>query len=102
MDLVVFSVAFVAGAGSLALWVDARFPGIRSRDMRGALIHLAVAFLVSRVASGLLGDVLVSSGVPGGRLCASIGIVLPGLAYACLAVLWLVRSIQGAMRGSLP
>src|SRR6478672_10196922 len=97
MDLVVFSVAFVAGAGALALWVDTRF-----RDMRGALIHLAVAFLVSRVASGLLGDMLVSSGVPGGRLCASIGIVLPGLAYACLAVLWLVRSIQGAMRGSLP
>ena len=102
MDLLAFSVAFVAGAGSLAIWIDRRFPGIRPADMRGALIHLGVAFLVSRVASGLLGDMLVSSGVPGGRLCATIGIVLPGLAYACLAVLWLVRSVQGAMRGSLP
>jgi hypothetical protein len=102
MDLVAFSVAFVGAAGALALWVDTRFPDIRPHDMRGALIHLAVAFLVSCVASGLLGDMLVSSGVPGGRLCASIGIVLPGLAYVCLAVLWLVRSIQGALRGSLP
>jgi hypothetical protein len=100
--MVLFTVAFVAGAGSLAVWVDRRFPGIRPSDMRGALIHLAVAFVVSRVVSGLLGDMLVSSGVPGGRVCATIGIVLPGLAYACLAVLWLVRSIQGALRGSMP
>ena len=102
MGLLVFSVAFVAGAGTLALWVDTRFPGIRPPDMRGALIHLGVAFVLSRIVSGLVGDMLVSSGLPGGRLCASIGIVLPGLAYACLAVLWLVRSIQGALRGSLP
>jgi hypothetical protein len=70
--------------------------------MRGALIHLGVAFVLSRLVSKLLGDMLVSSGLPGGRLCASIGIVLPGLVYACLAVLWLVRSIQGALRGSMP
>jgi hypothetical protein len=68
MGLLVFSVAFVAGAGALALWVDRRFPGIRPRDMRGALIHLGVAFVLSRLVSKRLGDMLVSSGL--GGVCA--------------------------------
>jgi hypothetical protein len=102
MGLVAFAVTFVVSAGLLALWIDARFPNIRPRDTRGALIHLAVAFVFARVGSKLLGDSLISVGLPGARLIATIGIVLPGLVYACLAVIWLLKSVQAALRGSLP
>jgi hypothetical protein len=96
-----FGVMFVGGAGALALWIDARFPGMTPQQIQRTLIHVAVAFAVCRLASPLVSDFIVGTGVPLARLAALMLVVLPTLMYGILAAIWLVKHAQDPMRSMM-
>ena len=49
MNVSLIVVLIALGAAAIALWIDVRFPGIAPSNMRGILIHAALA-----VAAGKL------------------------------------------------
>ena len=79
MGAPVFVPALVLGAGVLALWVDARFPGLapsglRSRSIAAGVAALLVAALpIAPSAAGML------------------VLLLPALVFAFLTAVWLLR-----------
>jgi hypothetical protein len=81
---------FLAGAGALAIWVDARFPSLMP-GMRGIVLHLMVAFVLVQIGARLVAPAVADLSIPGAKLIAVIAIVLPLIAYAALAALWMLR-----------
>jgi hypothetical protein len=93
-----FGVLFVLAAAALALWVDARFPGLTPPDLRRVLVHLAVTFVVGHLVSPILSGAIIDTGIPLARLSALMLVILPGLVYGSLCVIWLVKLAQDPLR----
>jgi hypothetical protein len=81
---------FLAGAGALAVWVDARFPSLMP-GLRGIVIHLVVAFVLVQVGARVVAPAVADLPIPGAKLIAVMAIVLPLVAYAALTALWMLR-----------
>jgi hypothetical protein len=93
-------VVFIAlGAAAIALWIDARFPGIAPANIRGIVIHAALA-----VAAGQL---LVPAGLGFVRsleshvmtLVGVFGVAFPALIYALLVGVWMIKTAQSFLGG---
>jgi hypothetical protein len=86
-----YTLLLTLGAGLLAIWLDTRFPGLRPKTAAGGLTHAAVGVFAMLGAAGLLGLVY---GIPQAAFMALVlGVFLPGLTYALLAGLWMLRAL---------
>ena len=83
----IFVLALAAGAGLIAVWIHARFPGLAPERMGRTLLHAAIAFALLQLTPGL-----------GGSTVALFGgvflFVLPALVYALLCSIWVLKLAQ--------
>ena len=86
-----YTLTLAVGAGLLAVWLDTRFPGLRPKTAAGGLTHAVVGVFAMLGAAGLLGLVY---GIPQTAFMALVlAVFLPGLTYALLAGLWMLRAL---------
>jgi hypothetical protein len=98
--LVVFVLAFLAGAAALALWIDVRFRRFAPSDLRWAMAHVVAATVANEALDARLGG-FVASSLPHGTLIAIFGVILPLVVYAALAAIWVLRIAHRALSGHL-
>lgn len=86
-----FTLTLTLGAGLLAMWLDARFPGLRPKTAAQGLIHAAVGVFAMIGAAGLLGLIY---GIPQWAfMTVLLTVFMPSLVYALLAGLWMLRAL---------
>jgi hypothetical protein len=93
-----FLIVLTAGAGVVALWVDARFPKIGPKDMRQVLLHVGLSIVIAQLAVPLLIKTIAAAGSPAGILFALFAIGCPALTYCLLASIWIIKGLQAAFR----
>jgi hypothetical protein len=86
----VFVLALAAGAGLLAVWIHARFPGLAPERMGKTLLHTGAAFALVQVIPGL-------GNSPVAMFAAVFLFVLPALVYALLCTIWVLKLAQTAL-----
>ena len=85
-----FGIVLVCSAALLALWLNARKPHLAPADMKGLILHAALALVLTQL-------------IPGGESSISFAFVvlfasaLPVLVYAFLVAIWVIRFAQGAL-----
>ena len=84
-----FVLAFAGGAGLLAVWIHARFPGLAPERLGRTLLHAAVAFTLLQLGPGLAGSAALIAGL--------FLVVLPALVYALLSTIWMLKHFQTAL-----
>jgi hypothetical protein len=89
-----FLLAFVVGAGALAVWVAQRLPGLAPRSWVAAGVHLALAVVVGSLLPPMLSLVPGQPALPG-VLAALFAVALPALTYMLLAGMWLLMLVAG-------
>jgi hypothetical protein len=94
----VYTLLFLAGAASLALWVNLRAARFAPEKMRDTLLHVGASMVACRIISPMIGGLLTGTQRPELRLTAVIGIALPALTYALLSLVWVIVLIQGTLR----
>lgn len=85
----VFVLALAVGAGLLAMWLHARFPALAPERIGRAIVHVAAAFVLLRLATAGVGST--------SAFTAIFALVLPALVYALLCMIWVVRCAQVAL-----
>jgi hypothetical protein len=85
-----FVLALAAGAGLLAVWIHARFPGLAPERMGKTVLHTGVAFVLLKLTPGL-GETAMA------KYATLFLIILPALVYALLCAIWMLRHAQVAM-----
>ena len=88
--------AFAVGAGLLALWIDARFPGLLP-DFRIAVLHVGITIVVGKLLVPLLGKFGTANG-PAGAMMLLFLVALPALVYCFLTSVWIIKNVQATMR----
>jgi hypothetical protein len=78
------------GAALIAAWVHARFPKLAPEHLGKTLLHTGVAFCLLNFTPGMVESPKVA-------LVMVILLVLPGLVYALLCSIWMLRHVQTAM-----
>lgn len=94
MSPMIFGVAFVFGAGAMALWTYVRFPDRGPGELRWIILHAAGAWAVLHFVGGIVGPFVAAGLIPG--ILTLVGIALPGVAYAFLVCIWTIKMFQGA------
>ena len=94
-----FVIALTVAAALLAVWLDARFPGIAPRRMLAAVVHVLSAILLSRVAVPGAVDLFVDLGSP---MTGVFAIALPGLTYMFLSAYWVLKLVRDTLSGNPP
>lgn len=97
MSPVIFGVAFVLGAGALAVWTDFRFPRLAPEELHGILIHTAVSFLTLHVVATMVGPLAGAGPLP--ALVTVLGFALPVVVYAFVVGIWAIKLFCGAYAG---
>jgi len=95
-----FVIAYLAGAATVAFWIDVRFRRFAPSDLRWAMAHLVAATIANEVLDASLGG-FVASSLPQGSLIAILGVILPLVVYAALAAIWVLRIAHRALSGHL-
>ena len=86
----IFVLALAAGAGLIAIWIHARFPGLAPDRMGKTVLHAVIAFALLQLMPGLSGSTVV--------LFAGVFLlVLPALVYALLCSIWVLKLAQTAL-----
>jgi hypothetical protein len=85
-----FVLALALGAGALALWLHARFPALAPERLGRTIVHAVAAFVLLQLLPG------VGQSVAGIFLGVFL-FVLPGLVYALLCSLWMIKHAQTAL-----
>jgi hypothetical protein len=91
-------ILIVFGAGAIALWLDARFPGATPKDLRQALLHVGVSIVAAQLLVPILIKTIAAAGSPIAALRAVFVIGFPGRTYCLLASVWIIKGLQGALR----
>ena len=86
-----FVLALAVGAGLLAVWIHARFPGLAPERMGKTLLHTGVGIRAAHADPG-----------PGRArrrpMFAGVFLfVLPALVYALLCTIWVLKHAQTAL-----
>lgn len=89
-----FAAALLAGAATLAFWLDARFPRLAAVEVRPLLLHagaamLALALLPTEAETVRAAFLAVFAGA------------LPALVYAFLVGVWALKLAQRTLGGQL-
>lgn len=79
----------LTGAGALALWIDARFPGLAPEAFSRRVLLAIVALIALEVVPFL-------GGSPGAMYASVFVIVLPTLVASLLTAVWLLRALRDA------
>jgi hypothetical protein len=90
MSVQLFVAALATGAALLALWLHVRFPKLAPASAVRTIVHLALAGVV------LFFFVPETGGSASAAFSAAFLVVLPGLVYAFLASIWMLRLMQAA------
>ena len=98
MSASVVGIVIALGAALLALWADVRFESRRPASPARRVGHAFVAFVVLQVAIFASARLAAPGAVLGERLFALYALLLPGLVYAFLSGLWIVRTLAAAAR----
>ncbi|MGZ4415501.1 MAG: hypothetical protein ACXVRZ_14170 [Gaiellaceae bacterium] len=85
------------GGIALAIWLDLRFEARRPASLRRRVGHGAAALLALTVTGAVVARFGVSASAEL-RLALLFVVFLPALAYACLAMVWLVRALAEVIR----
>ena len=85
-----FVIVLSIGSALLALWVYARFPKLAPEHVGKTLLHTGLAFGLLRLSPGV-----VESPVLG--LITVVLLIVPGLSYALLCSIWMLKHVQTAM-----
>jgi cytosine/uracil/thiamine/allantoin permease len=84
-----FLAAFVGGAAVLALWVDARFPGLAPQSFSRRFFAAILAFALLQASPFVNGSAIEAYG-------SLFGIVLPAFIGVFLTAVWLIRALRDA------
>jgi hypothetical protein len=88
-----FVLALAVGAGLLAMWIHARFPGLAPERLGRTMLHTGAAFVLLNLTPALgEGAVAMFTGV--------FLFILPALVYALLCSIWMLRHAQTALGAS--
>lgn len=85
-----FVLVLAAGAGLLAVWLHARFPGLAPGQVGKTLLHTGIAFVLLKLTPGL-GD------SPVAMFAGVFLFMLPALVYALLCSIWVLKLAQTAL-----
>jgi hypothetical protein len=91
-----FLVMLCVGGALLALWVDARFPGLAPTGIWQAALRVLLALAVAHLVTPAL-VLAIGNGVSPGA--ALMTLVLPALVLFFLSMLWIMRALQGMLYG---
>jgi hypothetical protein len=98
MGILNFAGALAAGAALLACWLDVRLERKRPASSTIRIGHALAAYAAVR-ATTVVSHGIVGSGAPALKLVAVLFlVVLPGLVYAFLTGLWLMRTLADVAR----
>ena len=98
VSLTALPIVFAGAAAVLALWVDARAPGLRPGRVLAYVVHFVAAIVAIELAAMLIERVGSSREV---LLALSLFAgLLPAFVYAFLASLWLLRAVVDPSRGT--
>lgn len=86
-----FAALLAIGAVLLAAWVDYRFGKLRPASLGRAAIHAAIAVAVLQATTAGAHYIVGEEGGVARRLTLVLVLFLPGLVYAFLTGLWLMR-----------
>jgi hypothetical protein len=95
-----FIVCLTVGAAVLGVWIDYRLGSRRPESAVRRFVHAGIAFALLQVTTGLGDHVASGQAGKGQRLAAIFLLLLPSLAYAFMAGLWLVRTVAEAARAT--
>ena len=96
------TILIALGAAVIAVWLDVRFP-------RLAPAGIQPRFIIHVIACGLVLKLLVPSalsftsgvGTVSATLLGVFGIAFPGLVYAFLVTVWILKLVQNAASSSI-
>ena len=93
-----FVTCLLVAAGAIALWIDARLPNLTPTGLSRLTRHFAFALVALVVVLPLGTQVVAGEATSGMRIFAALlGIVIPGLVYAMLVAVWLIKVMQQAL-----
>jgi hypothetical protein len=96
------TILIALGAASIALWVDVRFPRLGPAGIRPQFVlHLLACGLILKVLVPTGLGVTAGTGTVPGTLLGVFGIAFPGLVYAFLVTVWVLKLVQHAARSSI-
>lgn len=94
----IFVTSLLVAAGAIALWTDARLPQLAPKRLSALTRHFAGALVVLIVVTPLGTQFVVGEGASAARIfTALLGVVVPGLVYAMLVAVWLIKVMQQAL-----
>jgi hypothetical protein len=97
MNAQTFGIAFLLGAGAVALWLDARFERFAPADLRRALFRSLVAVAAAQF---LFPPVWAAALDWSPALVAVFSIAFPFLTYLLLSTIWSIKWLQATLRGA--
>jgi hypothetical protein len=86
-----FTVTLAMGAVLLAIWCDYRFEERRPGSLKSRMVHAAIAFGVLQLAAFAASWLLPDGAGHVRQLLVAFGVLLPGLVYAFVSAVWLMR-----------
>jgi hypothetical protein len=89
------ALATVVGTAVVGLWLVVRFPALAPRAIRGAIVHVALAFAAAYFLAPSLSG-LVEGVSP---MAAFLAVAIPVLVYVFAAAAWLLLAIQRLLVG---
>lgn len=96
MSVEAFLLVLCVAGPVLALWLDVRFPGLAPEDLWRAALRLLLALAVAHLVTPAL-TFAISAGVSPGA--ALLMLALPAIVLFFLAMLWMMRVLQGSLYG---
>lgn len=98
MALPNFALVLAVGAAGLAWWLDLRLDGRRPTSAVARITHAIAACVLVRLAAAVTTGLVGTDASGPARLVAIFGLVLPGLVYAFVTGLWLMRTLAESVR----
>ena len=93
-----FAAALAVGGALLACWLDVRLEGRRPASATARIGHALMAFLLVRTTTVIAHEIAGVGAHAPTLMVVLFGLVLPGLVYAFLSGLWLMRTLAEVAR----
>lgn len=95
-----FEPASFLGLTAVAIWTYVRYPAIRPKSLVGAVVHVAISFIVFWLLPVTLSWLLPLAPSQSSRLLIGLALLLPALTYVFLSWVWLVARIVDLLGGT--